>query len=73
MCTSLLRVLFFTHGFALQGSICATRNYDAFLEKREGGKKALDYYALTKVVPADDKLSQMVLSASTRTPGDSVS
>jgi hypothetical protein len=47
----------------MQGSICATRKYDAFLDSahKEGTPKALDYYALSKIFPADAKLSELVL------------
>lgn len=50
---------------ASKGSLCATRNYDAFIEKKEdkdGHPKALHYYSLTRVVPADDQLSNLIVS-----------
>jgi hypothetical protein len=60
-----IRVLLLTVGVAtlMQGSICATRKYDAFLDSahKEGTPKALDYYALSNIFPADAKLSELVL------------
>jgi uridine phosphorylase len=49
---------------ASKGSICATRKYDAFLDSahKEGTPKALDYYALSKIFPADAKLSELILA-----------
>ncbi|ELR21379.1 uncharacterized protein ACA1_183130 [Acanthamoeba castellanii str. Neff] len=47
---------------ASKGSICATRKYDAFLEsaQKEGARKALDYYALSTIFPADATLSELI-------------
>jgi uridine phosphorylase len=48
------------------GAVCATRNVDAFIEKKpapadDDKRRSLDYYNLSKICPADDTLSKLII------------